>query len=216
MLFCDVVGYTELGERLDPESRARPDLAAFRPCSRRHRASRRHGREVHRRRGGGRVRRSSRPRGRCSGRSAQPSPCATRWQALDGAPGGRTRGSAGEDRGEHRRGRGGDPGDESRDRHGDAVSVGKRLESAAAPDEIVLGRETQSLVAHAVAAEPLEPLILKGKQRRGPGLQARVRRRRRDGDPAPVRLAARRPLPGARAAANRVRRGRGRRGGRLR
>jgi class 3 adenylate cyclase len=46
---------------------------------------------------------------------------------------------------------------------GDAVNVGKRLEASAAPDEILLGLETHVLVAHAVESSALEPLTLKGK-----------------------------------------------------
>jgi class 3 adenylate cyclase len=46
---------------------------------------------------------------------------------------------------------------------GDAVAVGKRLEQAAAPGEIVLGGSTHRLVGHAVQATQLEPLTLKGK-----------------------------------------------------
>lgn len=46
---------------------------------------------------------------------------------------------------------------------GDAVAVGKRLEQAAAPGEIVLGESTHRLVRHAVRATRLEPLRLKGK-----------------------------------------------------
>jgi class 3 adenylate cyclase len=46
---------------------------------------------------------------------------------------------------------------------GDAVAVGKRLEQAAAPGEIVLGESTHRLVGHAVHATQLEPLALKGK-----------------------------------------------------
>jgi class 3 adenylate cyclase len=46
---------------------------------------------------------------------------------------------------------------------GDAVAVGKRLEQAAAPGEIVLGASTHRLVEHAVTATQLEPLALKGK-----------------------------------------------------
>jgi len=45
---------------------------------------------------------------------------------------------------------------------GDAVAVGKRLEQAAAPGEIVLGEATYRLVEHAVEARQLEPLTLKG------------------------------------------------------
>jgi class 3 adenylate cyclase/tetratricopeptide (TPR) repeat protein len=47
---------------------------------------------------------------------------------------------------------------------GDAVNVAARLEQAAAPGEILLGEETQLLVAHAVKVSPLEPLTLKGKR----------------------------------------------------
>jgi class 3 adenylate cyclase len=47
---------------------------------------------------------------------------------------------------------------------GDAVNVGKRLEATAAPDEILLGSETHVLVAHAVESSALEPLTLKGKR----------------------------------------------------
>ena len=46
---------------------------------------------------------------------------------------------------------------------GDAVNVGKRLETAAAPGEIVLGESTYRLVEHAVRATAMEPLELKGK-----------------------------------------------------
>jgi class 3 adenylate cyclase/tetratricopeptide (TPR) repeat protein len=46
---------------------------------------------------------------------------------------------------------------------GDAVAVGKRLEQAAAAGEIVLGESTLRLVEHAVRVTQLEPLTLKGK-----------------------------------------------------
>jgi class 3 adenylate cyclase/tetratricopeptide (TPR) repeat protein len=46
---------------------------------------------------------------------------------------------------------------------GDAVAVGKRLEQAAAPGEIVVGESTHRLVEHCVQATQLEPLTLKGK-----------------------------------------------------
>jgi class 3 adenylate cyclase/tetratricopeptide (TPR) repeat protein len=46
---------------------------------------------------------------------------------------------------------------------GDTVNIGKRLEQAAAPGEIVLGETTHRLVGHAVHATRLEPLALKGK-----------------------------------------------------
>jgi AAA ATPase domain/Adenylate and Guanylate cyclase catalytic domain len=46
---------------------------------------------------------------------------------------------------------------------GDAVNVAARLEQAAAPGEILIGPGTHRLVRDAVAAEPTDPLNLKGK-----------------------------------------------------
>lgn len=46
---------------------------------------------------------------------------------------------------------------------GDPVAVGKRLEQAAAPGEVLLGEKTYVLVAHAVQATDVGPLTVKGK-----------------------------------------------------
>jgi class 3 adenylate cyclase/tetratricopeptide (TPR) repeat protein len=46
---------------------------------------------------------------------------------------------------------------------GDAVNVAARLEQAAAPGEVLLGQVTWELVRDAVQAEPVAPLTLKGK-----------------------------------------------------
>ena len=46
---------------------------------------------------------------------------------------------------------------------GDAVNVGARLEQGAAPGETLLGESTHRLVRDSVEAEPVEPLIAKGK-----------------------------------------------------
>jgi class 3 adenylate cyclase/tetratricopeptide (TPR) repeat protein len=46
---------------------------------------------------------------------------------------------------------------------GDAVNVAARLEQAAAPGEVLLGQTTWELVRDAVQAEPVAPLALKGK-----------------------------------------------------
>ncbi len=48
---------------------------------------------------------------------------------------------------------------------GDAVNIAARLEQAAAPGEILLGPDTAGLVRDAVALEPLEPMTLRGKSR---------------------------------------------------
>jgi class 3 adenylate cyclase/tetratricopeptide (TPR) repeat protein len=49
---------------------------------------------------------------------------------------------------------------------GDTVNVAARLEQVAAPGEVLLGEMTQRLVRHAVRAEAVEPLALKGKAQR--------------------------------------------------
>ena len=46
---------------------------------------------------------------------------------------------------------------------GDAVNVAARLEQSASPGEVLMGGATQRLVRDAVRAEPVEPLVLKGK-----------------------------------------------------
>jgi class 3 adenylate cyclase len=46
---------------------------------------------------------------------------------------------------------------------GDAVNVAARLEQAAEPGEVLIGEPTHALVHEGVEAEPIEPLILKGK-----------------------------------------------------
>jgi predicted ATPase len=56
-------------------------------------------------------------------------------------------------------------GTEERLATGDAVNVAARLEQAAGPGEIIMGRQSWRLVQDAVTAEPLEPLRLKGKSR---------------------------------------------------
>ncbi len=47
---------------------------------------------------------------------------------------------------------------------GDAVNVAARLEQAAEPGEILIGDTTYRLIRDAVHTEPLEPLALKGKE----------------------------------------------------
>jgi class 3 adenylate cyclase/tetratricopeptide (TPR) repeat protein len=54
-------------------------------------------------------------------------------------------------------------GTEERLATGDAVNVAARLEQAAAAGEVLIGATTDALVRGAVEAEPLEPLALKGK-----------------------------------------------------
>ena len=46
---------------------------------------------------------------------------------------------------------------------GDIVNVAARLEQAAPPGDILMGGDTYRLVRHAVQAEPIAPLAVKGK-----------------------------------------------------
>jgi class 3 adenylate cyclase/tetratricopeptide (TPR) repeat protein len=55
-------------------------------------------------------------------------------------------------------------GTEERLATGDAVNVAARLQQAAQPDEILLGESTLKLAGDAVGTQPLEPLALKGKR----------------------------------------------------
>ncbi len=49
---------------------------------------------------------------------------------------------------------------------GDVVVVAERLERSAAPGEILIGEETFELARDAIRADPLEPLVVKGKRDR--------------------------------------------------
>jgi len=78
---------------------------------------------------------------------------------------------------------------------GDPVNVAARLEQAAAPGEVLLGAGTLRLVRDAVDAEPVDPLVLKGKS--GPVaafglLSVRVDERER---PATLMVGRERELP---------------------
>jgi class 3 adenylate cyclase len=65
----------------------------------------------------------------------------------------------------------GAPEDRQRLVTGDTVNVAARLEQAAAPGEILLGRESYRLVRDAVEVEPVDPLELKGKTERVPAFR---------------------------------------------
>src|SRR5437667_3982188 len=54
---------------------------------------------------------------------------------------------------------------------GDAVNVAARLEQAAAPGEVLIGAETLAFARAAVVAEPVEPLVLKGKAKPVPAFR---------------------------------------------
>jgi class 3 adenylate cyclase/tetratricopeptide (TPR) repeat protein len=80
---------------------------------------------------------------------------------------------------------------------GDSVNVAARLETAAAPGEILIGEETHALVRGDVTAQPVAPLELKGKREPVPawrlvGVDVRPGRQARRQD-APM-VGRRRPL----------------------
>ena len=156
-LFCDLVGSTTLGERLDPEVLRRyldRYFAAMREAVERH---------------GGRVEKFIGTRSqRCSGcpsrtRTTRCGRCGRGGDA--GAPGSAQHRFAdpalppwiGITTGEVLVPGGGAP------LIGDAMNTASRLQSTAEPGSVVIGEPTWRLVRDAVVAEPVEPLALKGK-----------------------------------------------------
>src|SRR4051812_46636279 len=78
---------------------------------------------------------------------------------------------------------------------GDAVNIAARLEQAARPGEILLGRDTHRLVAHAVEAEGSEPLSLQGKREPVEAVPPPRVAPRPPPPPAPPRAPANQPRP---------------------
>ena len=86
----------------------------------------------------------------------------------------------------------GDPATRQTIATGDAVNVAARLQQAAQPGEILLGRETHRLVADRVRAGPLETFSLKGKSEPVGSWRLDEVRAGADADLPPARLADRR------------------------
>jgi class 3 adenylate cyclase len=179
VLFCDVTGSTALGERLDPES--------FRQVMRRYFDTARAVIERH----GGTVEKfigdavmavfgvpvlheddALRAVRAAAGLREQIAVLNTELEAGFGA---RLSVRTGVNTGEVV------TGTEERLATGDAVNLAARLEQAAAPGEIVIGPQTWALVRGAVTAEPLAPLVLKGKS--APVAACRLLEIRSDVDP---------------------------------
>jgi class 3 adenylate cyclase len=151
VLFCDVTGSTELGERLDPEA-LRVVLAGY--FERMQAIVERHGGTVEKFIGDAVM-------------AVFGVPVVHEDDALravraavemrDALPGLGMRGRIGAMTGEVV------SGTLERLATGDAVNVAARLEQAAAPGEVLIGAATLALVSDAVDVEPVEPLELKGK-----------------------------------------------------
>ena len=141
------------------------DAALVRPHARRGRAPRRDGRELHRRRGDGGLRDPGRARGRRAARRARGGGDARGGRGVCVASCAASVASSlavriGVNTGEAVTGAGAAAGSFTA---GDMVNVAARLEQAARPGDILLGRDTFRLVRHAVDAEPVAPLTVKGK-----------------------------------------------------
>ena len=81
VLFCDVVAFTRAGRAARPRVAAARDVALLRARGGSDRAPRRHGREVHRRRGDGGLRRPGRARGRRAARRSRGRwSCGSAWR----------------------------------------------------------------------------------------------------------------------------------------
>ena len=210
VVFADVVGSTALGERVDAETLRWAMQRWFARMGDR-RAPRRHGRELHRRRGDGRLRHPGRARGRRAARGPRGADMRDEVAALheELRSGARRRARVRIGR-QHRRG-----GHRASRRRrlfttGDAVNVAARLEQAARPGEILLGAR------HATGSSPRRrgrggrAADGQGQERAGRGVPPARRRPRRAGRPRAHRHPDGRPRPGACASDRRVR-ARGRR-----
>lgn len=164
ILFCDVVGSTALGERLDPES--------VREVMRRYFAEmraviERHGGTVEKFIGDAVMAVFGVPHVR-EDDALRAVRAATDMQSvlddlneeLESGWGSRIQARIGVNTGDVLAG---DPSDGHSFVSGDAVNVAARLEQAARAGEILLGETTHRLVRAAVIAEPVEPLDAKGK-----------------------------------------------------
>src|SRR5213596_2561319 len=164
VLFCDVTGSTSLGERIDPETLRRVMLEYFDEMRA---AIERHGGTVEKFIGDAVMAVFGVPvvhedDALRAGRAADEMRAAlTRLNNdLDSKFGVRLEERIGINTGEVVVG---DPTGQQTIATGDAVNVAARLQQAAQPGEILLGRETYGLVADRVRAGPLETFSAKGK-----------------------------------------------------
>ena len=153
MLFCDLVGSTALGESTDPEALRARMRRYFEDLRVDPRAPRRHGREVRRRRGHGRLRDPGLARGRRAARRSRRGRRCAHAIAEHGLEA-----RIGINTGEVVVG-----GEGETLVTGDAVNVAARLEQAAAAGEVLIGAETRLLVRDAVRVEAGRAARLKGK-----------------------------------------------------
>jgi class 3 adenylate cyclase/tetratricopeptide (TPR) repeat protein len=164
VLFCDWVGSTPLGERLDPESLRRVQTAFFTDAKA---VLERHGGTVEKFIGDAVMAVFGMPQAREDDALRAVRAAAELREALaalngrlEQERGVRLSVRTGVNTGEVVAG---DPSARQAFVTGDAVNVAKRLEGAAAPGEILIGVETQRLVRDAAMVEPVEDLVLKGK-----------------------------------------------------
>ena len=204
-MFADLVGSTATQEGMDPESVRRWLDRYYAVLRREIEAPRRPGREVHRRRRHGRVRRPGGPGGRRPARRGGRRACRARWPSSGAGarPGVGLR--VGVNTGEVVVTADDD------DVVGDVVNVAARLEQAARPGEVLVGEATFRLVRARAQLRAVPPLELKGKSEPVPAFLLAVARAHGGGraDLA-VRRAGRRARAPHRRPRRRHRRPRGR------
>ena len=138
VLFADLVGFTTLAEGRDAEEVRDLLIGVLRARERPHRALRRNGREVHRRRRDGRVGHADRPRGRRGARRARRARagrCGARpWARTSQARAGVLTGEAAVTLGATNQGM----------VAGDLVNTASRLQSVARPGTVLVGESTHA------------------------------------------------------------------------
>ena len=189
VMFSDLSGYTALNEAFDPEEVEALMARDQGGCQRRHRAPRRHGEPVRRRRDHGPVRHPGRAPRRCAPRRRGGARAARRRRRLPGDAGAGLRAKPGDAhrhrhrprrRPAQRRARRRLRAHRRRGEHGGPPAQRRR------PREVVVSATTWQQVADAFDAEATAPMALKGKDQPLVAYRIRGARKAPAGDATPL------------------------------
>ncbi len=196
VVFCDLVGFTSRAESMDPEDVEALLRPVPRARSRGARAPRRHGREVHRRRGDGALRRADRTRGRPRARR----PRRARDSRLRASRTGSSCGSGSRPaRRSSRSTR--SPAEGEGMASGDVVNTAARLQSAAPVNGVLVDETTYRATRHAIDYDERRAGRGEGQAAADPRLEGERARTR---DSASTSRTRRAPSSSAASASSRV------------